>query len=237
MLRLAQDEAHIWTFELSSTSAAGRLDLLSDLERDRARRFRSQWDRESYIESRAFLKELLSRYVDRAPEKIEISSFCHLCGHRTHGKPRLAVQPDSGALEFSLSRSQGLMVVAVTNGVPVGADVELVRGEVQAEAISKHFFFPAENSFLRGLDSVDLPLAFFRFWTLKEAFAKARGEGMALPFDEFWISLDPSPRLVVMPDDSDESGDWTLLEFTPKRRFAAATAVRNPRVKPIYYRW
>ena len=51
-------------------------------------------------------------------------------------------------------------------------------------------------------------MRFFELWTLKEAYIKARGLGLALPLDGFSYHFEPQLSLQIRPDLQDDGADW-----------------------------
>ena len=85
---------------------------------------------------------------------------------------------------ISLSHADGMVAVAVSD-TEVGCDIERVR-PVDIR-LAKRFFAPAEaDAIASAEDKDDL---FFRYWTLKESFMKATGQGMRLSFSAFSFTL------------------------------------------------
>lgn len=104
---------------------------------------------------------------------------------------------------FNLSHSHGMAVIAVS-GSRVGVDIEPVR---KANiSVARRFFCPGELQYV--LENGDT--GFFRIWTLKEAFMKATGKGMALGLDSFCIDI--SDNKVSVRQDFDNGG-WIFSEF------------------------
>ena len=70
--------------------------------------------------------------------------------------------------------------------------------------------------------------AFFRCWTRKEAYIKARGEGLSLSLQSFDVTLTPSerPRVLRIDDGTDEAAFWSLREFEPAAGYVGAVAAR-----------
>jgi 4'-phosphopantetheinyl transferase len=74
---------------------------------------------------------------------------------------------------------------------------------------------------------------FFRVWTLKESYIKARGMGLALPLDgfEFTFQKEPGiePKITIRIDAalSDEADSWTFRSLAPSDTHRLALAVRS----------
>jgi 4'-phosphopantetheinyl transferase len=219
---IGQDELHVWRASLARTpSELTRLwGWLSVDERERARRFRFERDRSRYVAGRGLLRLLLSSYLDRAPEALEFD-------YGEFQKPRL--RGDS-ALQFNLSHSGPLALFAFSPSEEVGIDVELDDGDFARERIAERFFSPAEVSDLRALPGAFQPRAFLTCWTRKEAFIKARGDGMSLPLDSFDVSLRPSSRAAVLRTawSSSEPDRWWMHDLSdPDGGYIAAAAMRG----------
>ena len=85
------------------------------------------------------------------------------------GKPFFAGNP----LFFSLSHTRTLALCAVSDS-PVGADCETIRS-LSCKAIER-VLSPSELAQYQA--AADPQVAFFSFWTLKEAWAKYTGNGL-----------------------------------------------------------
>src|SRR5438874_1805737 len=121
------------------------------------------------------------------------------CGIRSivlasSGKPRLALPGP----RFNVSHSGPVALYAFSWNGEVGVDVELDRPELARERIAERFFSPAEVATLRGLPAELQPHAFLTCWTRKEAYIKARGEGLSLPLDRFDVSLHPDEPAALL---------------------------------------
>lgn len=211
---LARDEVHVWraTLDQGPTLLHSLREVLAAGELDRATRFYRQQDRERFIASRGLLREILSKYLGIEPRELhfEYSPF---------GKPML-VRPCHRDIGFSLSRSSGLSLYAITASREVGVDVENVRMDFPFEPAATRFFSAAENAMLAALPENVRQQAFFDFWTRKEAYAKASGAGLWLPFDRFAVH----PRLSV---DFPNKNCWSLWNLVPRSGFVGAVAVEG----------
>ena len=224
LINLAGDEAHVWRacLEVPPATIDCFLQTLSTDERARADRFYFQSDREHFIAAHGMLRAILGRYVNRAPGGL---SFCY----GSHGKPALIGESGGSAIRFNLSHSQGVAMYAIARSREVGVDVEFIRSELDFEQIAERFFSHRERTMLRALPTKMHQLAFFLCWTRKEAYIKARGEGLSLPLAEFDVSLtpgEPAALLSTRPD-LDEARRWSLHDLNLAPDFAGALAVEG----------
>jgi 4'-phosphopantetheinyl transferase len=118
----------------------------------------------------------------------------------------------------------------VTAGVEVGIDVERISAQVPQEVVERCFANVERDAVSRAADRG--PVRFAEIWTLKEAYAKARGLGLALPFESFAVSAEP-PRLI----DADESARWQVLSLSPTATHRAAVCIRSERQPRVTVRW
>ena len=160
-------------------------DLLSAEERRRAARYTHQEAQRQFVLGRVLLRTALARYTGAHPKSIEFA-------YNHHGKPALR-SPSEMRLEFSLSHTRGLVVCAVALACPVGVDVEDRRRPhtIAPLELARRYFAPAETAVLERLPAERQLAAFLDFWTLKEAFVKACGTGLAMPLVDFAFSLFP----------------------------------------------
>jgi 4'-phosphopantetheinyl transferase len=180
----------------------------------RANRFHFQRHRNSFIATRGVLRDLLGRYLDRSPAELEFD-------YSPRGKPSLQATPLGRSVSFNVSHSHGLALLAFAPGCHVGVDVELIRRDFACEEIAKRYFSPQEVTELEALPTSLQAEGFFLCWTRKEAYIKARGEGLHIPLDSFHVSLTPGRRVSLQSADSSR---WTLRSLNPGPEYAAALA-------------
>jgi 4'-phosphopantetheinyl transferase len=219
--RLRPDEVHVWSTDLDRPpEIVGELRaVLSDDELERARRFRFDRDRNRYTVGRATLRMLLARYLQAAPEKLRFS-------YDEHRKPSLASPPTR--LSFNVSHSDRLALYAICLDAEIGIDVERLAPEPLRDRVPEHFFSCGEVETLRSLPKADQDAAFLRCWTRKEAFLKARGDGLTLALDSFDVTLTEheAPCLLRTAWDPGEAAGWSLHDLTSSfPGYAAALAV------------
>jgi 4'-phosphopantetheinyl transferase len=219
-MALHGNEVHVWRDSLSRPPAeVARLRaLLAPDERRHADRYRFERHRSRYIVGRATLRLLLARYLDAAPGELEIS-------YGEFDKPYLA-----GGPSFNLSHSGTVVLYAFAAAGELGIDVELDDTNFSHERIPERFFSPSEVSVLRALPAAAQPRAFLTCWTRKEAFIKARGDGLSLALDSFDVTLSPDvpAALVRTAWCNKESGQWSIEDLSNSRAgYIAAVAMRG----------
>ncbi len=223
-LTLAEDEVHVWRAHLDLAPAQVRelLRTLTPDERARARRFRFRRDRDRFIVARGVLRAILGRYLGVDPGRLRFR-------YSPYGKPALADEFEDEGIRFNLAHSQGIALYAVSRGRDVGVDVEYVRADLADERIAERFFSPREVAMLRAVPAEQRREAFFHCWTRKEAYVKARGEGLSLPLDQFDVSLAPGEpaALLSTPGDPPEVTRWSLRALDPGPGYIAALAVEG----------
>ena len=196
-------------------------EVLDEEEIRRSWRFAHSIDRHRFILAHAALRGFLARCLGVEAGNIRYE-------HGGHGKPRLAA--DLPPLEFNLTHSQGLGLLAVARGHPVGVDVERWHEVPYALAIAEAHFSPAEGKALRALPAADVPGAFLRCWTRKEAMIKASGEGLGSALNSFEVDLSPgsTSALKRYASRSGNRVSWSLRDLPSPTGFVAAGAVAAP---------
>lgn len=221
-LRIEGNEFHVWraSLSVSPSQLQALAAILSADERQRAERFHFEKDRGEFIAGRALLRTLLGRYLHKEPSRVEFH-------YGASGKPRLAGKDSS--LRFNLSHSYGLALYAFSEGRELGIDVEQIRSNADAEKIAERFFSAQEVAVFRDLPARQREKAFFDCWTRKEAYIKAKGDGLTAPLDGFSVSLSPGEpaALLDVRDDPAEVSRWSLRELDPGYGYAAAIAVEG----------
>jgi len=233
-LALSSDEVHVFRASLD-VPASHVHSMQQTLMRDelrRAARFYFKKDRQHFIVARGLLRTILSRYLDMEPHRLR---FCY----SDYGKPALVPTSAQTVLNFNLSHSDGLALYAVTRGRQIGVDIERIRVGFEQEQIATRFFSPQENAVLRALSVQMRPEAFFNCWTRKEAYIKAKGEGLSLPLDQFDISLASSKPATLLNTrgEPQNASRWSLEELKPGPGFVAALAVEGHGWRLACWQW
>jgi 4'-phosphopantetheinyl transferase len=220
-LALSHDEVHVWHQDLSVGAAFLHefSHLLSPDEAQRSSRFHFDHDRNEYIVARGTLRVLLGSYLNVRPEELRFA-------YSEFGRPSLREVDSATMLDFNVSHSGGMALLAFALERKIGIDVEKVRRDFGTTEIAERFFSVVERAALRELPSEQRHDAFFRCWTRKEAFIKALGEGLSHPLDQFDVSLapgSPAALLATRPDEQ-EAKRWVLWNIQAPPGYAAALA-------------
>lgn len=185
--------------------------LLDDEERTRGARFAFERDRELYLFAHGLTRHALGRHLDLDPRALRFTATAD-------GRPELA-EP-ARPVRFNLSHTPGL-VACVICAAPCGVDVEhLGRARILREVLA-----PSEIALLDALPEPDRAAGFRRFWTLKEAYLKARGVGIAVSLPAIAFRPEPVPVLAASPFPDEDPAAWRLWSATPTPDHHAACAV------------
>jgi 4'-phosphopantetheinyl transferase len=221
---------HLWytlSDDIAPPAALGAyLGLLSPEERTRHARFLNERARHEYLITRALCRTVLSRYADVTPADWRFRA-------NEWGRPEIDI-PELGHLRFNLSNTRGLVACAVALEGEIGVDVEALDRASDLLGIADRFMAPPEAKDIGALPTDAQGFRFFTYWTLKEAYIKARGMGLSIPLDKFWFLLDTDTpaRLVLAPDMDDTAAGWTFAQLQPTGRHLLAVARRTPAGAP-----
>ena len=223
-MMLGDDQIHVWRASLnlpmSRVQSLRRTLVAAELRR--VKRYRFERDHQRFIVARGLLRAILSRYVGIEPGQLR---FCY----GPQGKPQLVGETGGEALCFNASHSHELVLYAITRGREIGVDLEYMHRDLADVEIAERFFSPREIAALRALPADVQREAFFTCWTRKEAYLKARGDGLALRLDQFDVSLAPGEPAVLLStnDDPQEASRWSLQELNPGPGYVATLAVEG----------
>ncbi len=216
----------LWHVRLDEALDPGSLEecraWLSTDELERLQRFTHVESRRQFLVGRALLRGMLSRYTGRDPHALEFR-------YNSYGKPTLKT-PAEPPLEFSVSHTRGLVVCAVAACGALGVDVECARTVSNPLEFARRFFAPAEAAELASLPAARRKAAFLEFWTLREAFVKARGVGLMTAPADFAFSLSgPGEARVSFNNSREETPEnWRFIRFCPTEGYRGALAVARP---------
>jgi 4'-phosphopantetheinyl transferase len=189
--------------------------FLDGKERERAARFRFPADRWRFVLGRGMLRKCLGHYLERAPESVDL-------GYTDLGQP---IVRDDAKIQFSISHTQDLVAVAVTDGARIGIDLEAVQPHLDLMELAERIFSADDLALFQSRPMNEKLATFYRAWTRKEAYLKARGEGIAEGLQQICVSMGPEEILSLKDSRNDAEADkWRLISIPVPVGYAAALA-------------
>ena len=201
--------------------------LLTEVERQKERRFYFVRDQRRYLVTRALVRTTLSRYAAVAPEQWVFAT-------NSYGKPEIANDESlAGRLSFNITHTDGLIILGVAPDQSLGVDVENVRKRPAPIEVADRFFAPDEAEALNALPKERQQQRFFEYWTLKESYIKARGMGLSIPLDKFSFQFprELEVRISIHPDQEDQPSRWRFWQLSPTPVYLAAVCAERTRVE------
>jgi 4'-phosphopantetheinyl transferase len=218
---LLSDVVHIWTrpLQVSNDVEGISYELLSAEERQRTARYRMGRPRTEFILTRGTLRPLTASYLAIAPRDLFFR-------YAEHAKPLIDGPFD---LRSNVSHTEGLALLAFVKTRAIGVDVEKIDAAPDARKLAERFFSVRERDDLESPSADELHAAFFRCWTRKEGYVKARGEGLSLPLHQSDVSVAPdeSHALLATRPNPSEAGRWILRDLTMNSGYDAALGSRE----------
>ncbi|ASQ46396.1 4'-phosphopantetheinyl transferase family protein [Legionella clemsonensis] len=205
---LRQDRIDIWEFSLENLPDWA-MSIIDEEERHRAQRFHFPHHQRRFAVSHAMLRAILGRYLKHPPSEL-------LFTYGSHGKPSVKSLCN---LEFNLTHSGELALLAIGQQFPLGIDIEFFSARPYL-GLAKTVFSALEVAQLSALPPWMQPLGFFHVWSQKEALIKACGLGLSYPTKNFEVTVIPPAKTSV--EDILHRKNWQMISFMPKIRCNAA---------------
>ena len=161
-----------------------------------AGRLRDPLQGRRFLGGRRWLRLLLAGVTDMGPESLVLTTSRRgklgLATETLLAREQAGIAHSLRHLGFNISHCENLLLAAINMGGAVGVDVERVDATAaDLPQIASDHFLASEVAQLQALPPADLPTAFFRCWTLKEAAAKALGQGIAQDANLAELTVDP----------------------------------------------
>ena len=173
--------------------------------------------RRQFALTRALQRQVLSVYAaDVQPGQWQFQSSAE-------GRPSLAPPFDRTGLHFNIAHTGGVVVMAVCQHPRVGVDVEKF-GRVPL-AVAERYFSAAEAAQLRALTSEAQPRRFLQLWTLKEAYLKAIGTGLAGGLGRMSFMFESAESFRFERADDADAARWQFHQFEIGAEHVLALAV------------
>lgn len=197
--------------------------LLSTAEAARAQRFHFSADRHRYLVTRALVRTVLARYASATAEQLAFPV-------NAYGRPGLpAVQDGGRRISFNLSHTPEMVILGLSFAHALGVDVENTGRAPAAAASARGFLSAHERADLAALPEPQRQLRYFQYWTLKEAYVKARGMGLSLPMDQCGFRFSPGGGLdmTIAPGLDDAAARWRFWQLRPAPDYLLAVCVER----------
>lgn len=227
MLELRPDQVDLWLAFPDEIRDRQLLDqyrqLLTDEERAQERRFHFANDQHRYLVTRALVRTVLSRYAPVAPEHWAFST-------NAYGKPEIANDDRTARkISFNISHTHGLIVLGITGDKSLGLDTENVCARQAPIDVARHYFSADEVAALHTLPANMQHDRFFQYWTLKEAYIKARGMGLSIPLNQFSFHLphDVHPGILFHSLPDDHASRWRFWQVRVSSEYLMAICVER----------
>ena len=173
--------------------------------------------RRQFALTRALQRHVLSAYAaDVQPGQWQFQSSAE-------GRPSLAPPFDRTGLHFNIAHTEGVVAMAVCRHARVGVDVEKI--DRAPLAVAERFFSAAETAELRALPGDAQPRRFMRLWTLKEAYLKAIGTGLAGGLDRMSFIFETAESFRFERADDADAARWQFHQLEIGAEHVLALAV------------
>ena len=224
-LTLERGQVQVWLAQVRAEEH--ELDRSTELlclpETARAARFHSPQHRDRYIFARAGLRRLLGGYLGCWPGAVKIEVA-------PSGKPFTEMRLNGLTLDFNISHSEDTILYGFALERALGIDLERVRLMPEMHAIAASYFSPAERAILGFASPEDALRLFYRFWTRKEAYLKALGEGLSerLPQIDSSVLAQPAHAMTLFqPCGEQDTRRFFLQDLSPAPDFSAALVTES----------
>jgi len=179
-ITLAKNRVDLWLLPIDPNhsdkySQTEITNTFSKRELVRYHKFKVAGKRDEFLASRILLRHLLTLYTNYSPAEIEAIPD-------EMGRPYWFSQTKKLTLYFSLSHTKGMVCCTVSNTERTGCDIEQVRPRKYERDLTRKVFSEKEQRFYQSLSTKEQREFFYKSWTLKEAFVKAIGKGLLIPF-------------------------------------------------------
>ena len=217
------NEIHIWSANLEQPEAIieGYYSILSDNEKKKVDKYKTEGLRNRHIISKGLLRILIAKYMNYSPNEI-IFYF------NEFGKPSISPDSEGTNLFFNLSHSDNIAVFVFSGNREVGIDVEKVKELADMEGVVDLCFSESEKKWFSKLPSAKKEEMFYKIWTCKEAYIKAIGKGLSFSPNRITLDRKDDDELFIKEINGDEDFNrWKLITFKLHYDFISSVVVEN----------
>ncbi|MDX2458169.1 MAG: 4'-phosphopantetheinyl transferase superfamily protein [Gammaproteobacteria bacterium] len=226
LLRQLESEVHVWFSTPEAITDPERLAyyaaILSPEESARHQRFHFDKDRHLFLVSHALVRRVLSAYIDVDPLVWQFS-------RNEFGRPEVSSPDISCSLRFNLTHTSGLAACVVTLNADCGIDAEKIHARGDQAGIAEKMFAEPEQAELKKLRGQAFLERFLAYWTLREAYCKALGVGIAHAKKDYFFEIEGSGqyRIRFQSPSSGQGRHWQFTVLRPGLEHMVAVAIRS----------
>lgn len=228
-IELSTHSPSLWVVDVSTLSKADirRFDaVLGATESAQVQQFRFDADRDAYRAAHALARLALSCFEPTVLPKNWIFKSTD------YGRPEVATKYGLPALRFNISHTRGMVAVVVTRDTDCGVDIESVKRCQDVDHLAKAVLAPIELEALLAAPEGDRAHLFSQYWTLKEAYSKAIGLGLSIPFERIVFELQSGGARLLNCANS-----WLFEQWSPVPGYMIATAIQSEEEIRLIRRW
>lgn len=238
-MNLNEHEVHIWKIDLDlkdiiiAELGEEYLSNLDQRERKRYENYLTEECRRQLIISHLATRDILSLYLDCPMNRIHFQ-------YSKFNKPYLLKKDNPRQVEFNLTHSGNIALLALTKVRRIGVDVEEIHTLQEQEQIEQNVLTFEELKVLSSLNESERLSNFYFLWTAKEALMKAIGEGFHFGADKVQFSLPSTlggPLDLSLENSTEEAKEWTTQNFIPQLGYVAAFSTKQPVVVVTHFNW
>ncbi|WP_262965588.1 4'-phosphopantetheinyl transferase family protein [Methylobacter psychrophilus] len=177
--------------------------MLDNAEQNQVQKFKQVLLQQRYVVIHGRLRQLLGQLLNQAPEKISIKKA-------KYGKPYLADYPE---LAFNISHTADKVVIALGWNCHLGIDIEICKPRINVSGLVNKCFAKEEIAYWTLLPEAQKTQVFYRFWTRKEAFVKATGQGIISGLHNCVVNPEKPVGFLRVPDLCGKACAWHIVDI------------------------
>ena len=228
---LTKTEIHLWQICLNQFPPIQLFSWLDPIEKQRAQQLKSETLYRRYVIAHAAMRDILSKYLGSTPASINLIQ-------PPNQKPSIDSAQNQIDLEFNLSHSHEIAILALSRSLVIGVDIEHIRNIPDIAQLAKRFFTLSEYEILLGSPADKQLSLFFKIWTTKEAFLKAKGLGISHHLDQFSVKLNNHQEPIGICGSKSGIEPWILQRLVTFPGYESTLAIESKSMPQlIYFNW
>jgi 4'-phosphopantetheinyl transferase len=220
--QLAPNQLHLLVASLESLAKYREqaFAVINPDEQCRAERFINPRHGDNFRIVRGTLRMCLSTYLHLPAQDIQFD-------FNEYGKPEISPAQNQQALQFNVSHSHHMAAFIFGNRKKVGVDIEFNKPLKNLSGLANHVCSPQELEEFNTMEHAQRQDAFFHLWTRKEAFIKAKGQGLSMGLRSIYIGFDTTSATRRIQYRGEWLDNWLVkdLPYDGNYKLAVATEI------------